>query len=60
MSKWEYITVQLQPLQTGVGILKFNQHDATNYNEQLNSYGLQGWKLVSVFTTNKMGRIINS
>ena len=54
MDKWEYSTIQLQPKTIPTGkILKqaTSSWDANYFSEQLNSYGQQGWELVSCFAT---------
>ena len=48
MEKWEYMTIELEQKVRGGTITKA-VHDTKAYTRQLNEYGQQGWKLVSVF-----------
>lgn len=46
MQKWEYITLDFETKGFAGGLL-----DIDLFNETLNSYGNEGWELVSCFVT---------
>ena len=49
MRKWEYLTVKIGRVVKGKGLLKAHAFDSDHINSALNSYGQQGWELVSCF-----------
>jgi len=57
MKKWEYLTIKLEPkTELKIELIKKKEvseeviyWDADFFSEQLNTYGQQGWELVSCF-----------
>jgi hypothetical protein len=48
MEQWEHLTIELQPKSKGK-ILR-GTWDAGYFSEQIQSYGKEGWELVSCFS----------